>query len=356
MKSDTLVLGLMSGTSLDGLDLALVRFSESVNNWECVAFKTLPYPESWQAALSSAFYADAPSLLSLHLQYGKQLAAAVHHVLLEWPKPDLIASHGHTVFHAPERPLTFALGHGGVLFQETGIPVVSDFRSEDVATGGQGAPLVPVGDRLLFPGFEGYLNLGGFSNFSYLDRLGAMRAGDICAVNIIFNRLAGQLGLSMDTGGQIAGSGKMLPDLFQQLNQLPIYQLPFPRALAREWVENELWPLLDTEDSVADRMHTYGLHVAACMAAVLRENGPGRILVTGGGAYNGWLLDQLGRRSGMELVVPAPQLVEAKEAIIFAALGYLRACGQENVWASVTGNERNRVVGALHGGKLSGFE
>lgn len=149
MNSDTLVLGLMSGTSLDGLDLALVRFSGDVTRWECVESKTLPYPESWQKALTSAFYAEASSLLSLHLLYGKQLAAAVNQVCAEWPKPDLIASHGHTIFHQPARPLTFALGHGGVLFQETGIPVVSDFRSEDVATGGQGAPLVPVGDRLL---------------------------------------------------------------------------------------------------------------------------------------------------------------------------------------------------------------
>lgn len=347
------ILGLMSGTSLDGIDLALVEFGPDIRNWTLLKAHTLSYPQTLREQLDNICRAPAPELLSFHLKYGKYLGDIVNIFIDKWQiKPDLIASHGHTIFHEPDRPLTFALGHGGIIHQVSGIPVVSDFRSEDVGTGGQGAPLVPLGDQLLFPDYDICLNLGGFSNISYNDAFGNRMAGDVCAVNLVFNHLASQLGQPFDPDGRMAASGKMLPELLAQLNNLPFYRQPFPRAFSREMVEASIFPIFPENASIPDLLHTYGHHAALVLADALRANGPGSVLITGGGTYNQWFMELLQRFSGMELIRPAQEIIDFKEAIIFAALGFLRAKGEVNVLASATGNRQNRICGALHGGKI----
>lgn len=341
----------MSGTSLDGVDIAYCAFTEHGGQWEfsikaagCVA-----YDDGWRTRLSTAHLLPGLELTALDADFGRFIAEQVNIFLKEemLPKPDLLASHGHTVFHAPKRGFTLQIGSGAHIAALTGITTVNDFRSMDVALGGQGAPLVPVGDRLLFGQYAACLNLGGFSNISF-EEDGQRMAFDICPVNIVMNPLAERLGHPFDRDGTMASSGNLLPSLLQRLNALEIYRSGKRPSLSREWVETEVLPLIPSEERTQDILRTLSEHAAQQMAAVLNTIGTGEVLLTGGGANNHFLLDRLRELTSMKLSVPGEGLVGFKEALVFAFLGVLRMRGDVNVLRSVTGAECDSCSGTVH--------
>lgn len=344
-------IGLMSGTSLDGLDLAHVAFRSARKGWnfELLDSAFFPYDKDWRERLSTAHLLSGYDLARLDVAFGRYMGELVNRFVQQnrQASVDLVASHGHTVFHEPERGLTKQIGCGAALAAATGITTVSDFRSLDVALGGQGAPLVPIGDRLLFSGYDACLNLGGFSNISF-EQNGQRVAFDICPVNIVMNSLAERLGQAFDKDGLLARSGCVNDALLKTLNALPIYHLSTRPSLAREWVEKEFQPLLQ-DLPTEDLLRTVLEHVAVQVAAVLNTHLPqGTLLVTGGGAYNTFLLERLRILTTTEVTVPRSDLVDMKESIVFAFLGVLRLRGEVNVLRSVTGASSDCCAGVVH--------
>lgn len=259
---------------------------------------------------------------------------------------ELVASHGHTIFHQPEKAFTFQLGHGASIAAETGITTVADFRSGDVALGGQGAPLVPVGDRLLFNDYNMCLNLGGFANISYEENHKRI-AFDICPVNILLNDLAMRLGKQYDAGGALGRTGRVDDKLLSRLNHLDFYREKPPKSLGREWLDTYFIPLLDESTiPVKDKLHTLYEHIAIQIAGVSKKNG--RILITGGGTFNTFLLERIKEHIAVEMVIPADTIINYKEALIFAFLGLLRYLGEINCYASVTGAKRDSSTGVIY--------
>jgi anhydro-N-acetylmuramic acid kinase len=263
-------------------------------------------------------------------------------------KPDIVCSHGHTVFHEPASKFTLQIGNGNIISERTGIICVSDFRSLDVSLGGQGAPLVPVGDQHLFSEYEACLNLGGFSNISFKER-GERLAFDICPVNISLNPLANLLNKPFDYNGEIARSGHLQPELLKQLNALPIYKLDKRPSLAREWLEKVFNPVIEnTNCCTEDKLRTVTEHVAEQISVVINSRvGAGRVLVTGGGTRNGFLMERLSQLSSVEVVIPNEEILDYKEALIFAFLGVLRMRDQNNVLRSVTGAQTDSCSGLV---------
>lgn len=350
-KHDYRVLGMMSGTSLDGLDLVVCRFERKRKGWkyETIASKTVSYPVGLQSELKNVFNQDASTLVALHYSFGRFMGQEAKRFMLDTKaEVDFISSHGHTIFHAPEKGYTLQIGNGAEIAVATDKIVVCDFRSTDVAKGGQGAPLVPVGDKLLFSEFDACLNLGGFANVSYDRSDGVRIAFDICPVNIVLNKLANSLGHPYDSNGDLAQTGQLLPGLLEKLNNLDYYKATFPKSLGLEWVHTNIFPLLIGTHTAKDLLRTFTMHAAQQIAQTLNE-GPGKtVLVTGGGAYNGFLLDQVKLLCHKELVIPTNTLIEMKEAVIFAFLGLLRLEGKVNTLASVTGAWNNSVSGAVY--------
>ena len=260
-------------------------------------------------------------------------------------RPDIIASHGSTVFHEPEKKVMFQIGDGAAIAAETGIPTVSDFRRLDIMLGGQGAPLVPIGDNLLFGDYDYCLNIGGFSNISF--RQGDKRiAFDISPVNYVINRFTRQIGLEMDRDGVIASRGQVNQALLEGLNALDYYARPWPKSLGREWVEKQVFPLLDSCGlPLEDILRTYYEH---CAFQLSRVTEPGQsLLVTGGGAYNKFLIERMRALSGCDIVIPEPAIIEFKEALIFAFLGVLYMLDEPSCLRSVTGAAKDNIGGML---------
>ena len=345
---ETLAIGLMSGSSLDGLDLALVRFSIDGDrySYSILNAETLPYPESWRQKLSNAFLAQPDTLEPLDLEYGAYLGdclrefAAKHGIT-----PDFVASHGHTVFHQPERRYTLQIGNGQAIADHCGFLTINDFRSEDVSKGGQGAPLVPIGDRLLFSDYELCLNIGGIANISY-EWDGRRIAYDLCIANQALNWLAQREGLAYDKDGGMARTGSLDEGLLRQLNSHPYYRQTPPKSLGREFFETFQRPLLETQPT-ANALATFTEHIAIQIAEGIHDVPQGRMLVTGGGAFNTFLIERLQQHTHHEVVVPDPQTVNYKEALIFAFLGLLRLEGRTNVLCSVTGAPSDSCSGRI---------
>lgn len=349
------IVGLMSGTSLDGLDVALccidaAATSGSALRWQLLAAETYPYDEAWTRRLGALDAASAYDYALAHVQLGHYFGQRVRQFLADHPLPvDAIASHGHTIFHQPHLLLTSQIGDGNAITAETGLPVVSNFRALDVALGGQGAPLVPVGDRLLFPDYDACLNLGGFSNISFDDGDGIRRAFDISPCNFALNALARRTGVAYDRDGRLAASGRVDESLLARLDGLEYYRRPIPKSLGKEWYLSDFEPLMNASDaSVADLLRTVVEHIARQVAAVL----PGRhirsLLVTGGGARNTFLMSRIAAVSPhCAVTVPDADIVDYKEAIIFALLGYLRLTGKVNTYASVTGASSDSCGGEV---------
>ncbi len=346
-----LALGIMSGTSLDGLDLALCRFSKSGKHWTYTIEKalTVPYTDEWFKRLAGASSLDALSFLLLHKEYGRYIGGQIKAFLPGGDTlPDLVASHGHTIFHTPSQGLTFQLGDGAVLAATCGITTVADFRSLDIALGGQGAPLVPIGDEMLFGSFDYCLNLGGFANISYRKESRRI-AFDICPVNILINHLSLKLGLPFDKDGNTGRSGKVINPVLTALDSLPYYTVAPPKSLGREWLEQQVLPLVNHADyAMPDLLRTVYQHIAIQIAAHIVGNSTKKVLVTGGGSYNTFLLDQIKENTDCSLVIADDPIIQYKEALIFALLGVLRINNQINCLASVTGARQDSSSGIVY--------
>jgi anhydro-N-acetylmuramic acid kinase len=345
-----LVLGLMSGTSLDGLDMALCEFKKKDAGWDygIIRAETRAYPQLWRDRLTKMHYLDAPEFWKSHVDFGHFIGKlAKDFIRKSGIKPDLISSHGHTIFHQPDAGYTMQAGDGAAIAAESMLPVVSDFRSADVAMKGQGAPLVPLGDKLLFSAFDACLNIGGFCNIS-MDKNGKRTAFDICPANIVLNRLATLMGHDYDNEGQIARDGKLIRPLLDKINSLFYYSQPPPKSLGREWLENEFQPLLqDGDHLVKDLLNTCVEHIGFQVGASLENMPVGRVLVTGGGAHNSFLMETIGKCCQHELIVPDKMIVDYKEALVFAFLGALRWTGEVNILSSVTGCRNDHSGGSV---------
>ncbi len=344
------VLGLMSGTSLDGLDICHAHIWMSDEKWHFSIFEavTIAYDEDWKNALQNAHLLPEKELNELSKSYGTFLGETINSFILEHKiaSIDFISSHGHTVLHNPTQKITLQIGNGPEIWQHTKITTVCDFRLQDVLLGGQGAPLVPIGDQLLFADFAACLNLGGFANISLTANANRI-AFDICPVNIVLNALSQQLGFAYDEDGKIARSGKLIPELLEDLNKLDFYTQNPPKSLGREWVEEHVLPLLHQHQNLPNAMHTFTEHAAQQIANTLKTT-DGHILVTGGGSFNTYLINRINTLSNKKIEVPDATLVNFKEALIFAFLGVLRFSNRPNCLKSVTGARINHSSGRIY--------
>lgn len=361
------VIGLMSGSSLDGLDIAYVHLQEraasakqSARSWEFELKHTAcyPYPDDWRRRLAAAPALSALDYQLLHVEYGHFLGEQVLRFIEESGvhfNVQLIVSHGHTAFHWPSRKMTAQLGDGAAIAATARINVVSDLRAMDLALGGQGAPIVPIGEQLLLPGYDLFLNLGGIANVSKHGgaAAGGFLAFDVCPANRVLNGLAELERMAYDAGGALAVSGKVDHTLLQLLNALPYYNMPYPKSLSNEFGTEVVFPLIrqnmrERGLSTADGLRTYVEHIALQVAwAVEALDGGTKMLATGGGAHNAFLVERLRHRLGLEVVVPDRNLVDYKEALIMALIGVLRWREENNVLASVTGASRDSIGGAV---------
>lgn len=352
------ILGIMSGSSMDGVDLALCEIDYDGDRYvyKILEGKTYNYDDKWRLRLSKLRTQNAMAYAKTDVFYAHYLASLVADFKANTSHQiDAIASHGHTIFHNPEQKLTAQVGDGSTLAAIVGIPVISDFRRGDVAIGGEGAPLVGIGDEHLFREFDFCLNLGGFANISTnID--GSRIAFDVAACNILTNRLARDLELAYDEGGEIASKGTIDYDLLNDLNEVPYFSLEGPKSLNRDWISKELWPVVKhyRDLPLEDRMKTIVDHIAYQIGKAVEKLSNGnsdgkRLFITGGGAFNHTLIEHIKSHTEAEVVIPAEEVVDYKEALIFAFLGYLRLNNADNTAAAATGAKRNLVSGALSG-------
>lgn len=336
----------MSGTSLDGLDICFAKF-EKQNSWdfEIITAETIPYPKVLEDQLRNSIYLSPEELLELNSEYGFYLGKEVksfiekHHL----KQIDLIASHGHTVFHQPQKKFTLQIGDGRAIKLETGLPVLYDFRSQDVLLNGNGAPLVPIGDELLFSQYDACLNLGGFSNISL--KINNKRiAFDIAPVNIVLNRLAQEFNRGFDENGDLARAGNINEPLLFQLNSLEFYQKSHPKSLGIEWCNENIFPLFGNIEAT-HILATFTEHVAQQISNVFNEYNLNNVLCTGGGTFNQYLIEKIRNKTSTEVIIPAKDLIEYKEALIFAFMGILRLNNEINVLSSATGSSKDHSSG-----------
>ena len=355
VKNNYHVLGLMSGTSLDGLDIAYTSITYK-DTWKAkiIAGTTIKYTAAWKKKLSAAHLLSGEELLALHTAYGKFIGEQCIEYIKQYKiiNLDLIASHGHTVFHQPHRGFTFQLGDGNVIYSITDVPVVYDFRSLDVTLGGQGAPLVPIGDHYLFSEYDVCLNLGGIANLS-MEIKGVRKAFDICFANMGLNHLMNKINKQYDRGGAMASKGKTDKSLLQQLKE--VYQ-PLRKtrpSLGREGFEKEIQPLLDTNTiSLEDRLRTFCESIAEEIArSVPKSEKTLKLVATGGGALNTFFIKLLADKlkGKAKVIVPDQNIIEFKEALVFALLGVLRLRSEVNALKSVTGAKRDSSSGVIVG-------
>jgi anhydro-N-acetylmuramic acid kinase len=352
MKETYRVTGLMSGSSMDGVDLAccdLVREGESWR-YKILAAQTFPYETELRSKLEQACHWNLEDIHKLDRDLGifySRLLNRFHKK--EKLKPDYIASHGHTILHDPGRGITLQAGNGMIMAGRTGITVINDFRKEDVAQGGQGAPLVPLGDKLLFSGYDGCLNLGGFANISYDNPGGLRMAYDLCPANMALNWVAALKGKAYDRNGIMGRHGVIREDILEQMNQLDFYRITGPKSLGREWFLEQFMPILkQSRYPVEDLMSTLQEHLAEQISRGINEAGIGSLLVTGGGALNGSLIERIKMHTRAFLEIPEDSLVHYKEALIFALLGILKIRGEINCLSSVTGGRKDLSAGTIH--------
>ena len=346
----------MSGTSLDGLDMAYCHFRSSSDAWDFDIVKTrhLGYSDDLREKLEKAISLSAIDHLRLHHSYGVWLGRQVGvFIEQEGLEVDIIASHGHTSHHRPELGITCQLGSGQHLANTAGITTICDFRSNDVALGGQGAPLVPIGDHFLFSEYTFCLNLGGICNISFLHQ-GNRIAYDIGVANMLLNHLAAKGGMLYDDGGKHAATGDINKQLLSALNALPYYKQSFPKSTGYEWFKGSILPLLEQyKDPLENLLCTAVHHITDQISEQIRfhmASPKASLLVTGGGAHNDFLIKLLRHKLGgaVDIIVPDPTLIDYKEALVFGFIGVLRQEHKTNVFASVTGAERDSVSGVIY--------
>lgn len=345
------VIGLMSGTSLDGLDMAYCTFYKKQDRWtfDFHIGDTISYSSEWKERLKGAMTLSGYGLSMLHVELGQLHGEWVNDFISKnnITEVNAICSHGHTIFHDPQKSLTLQIGSPAHIAAETKLPVVADFRTKDVALGGQGAPLVPIGDALLFSEYAACLNLGGIANISFQEA-GQHIAGDLSICNILLNAIAAMQGKEYDEGGMIARKGKVIDSLLAKWNAIPFYKEALPKSLGREFFETYYKEdLLPNEHSVEDLMRTSVEHIATQISGFVESKSISQILVTGGGAFNDFLIERMRDLSNTEIHIPSREIIQFKEAIIFGFLGALRLSGEVNTLRSVTGASNDSVGGAI---------
>jgi anhydro-N-acetylmuramic acid kinase len=345
------VIGMMSGTSLDGNDIVLCHFDFNKSwSFKILKAKTYKYSSEWHKKLSAADNLPADKFIKLHKEYGFYLGGLINQFLKNSKeKVDFIASHGHTVFHQPHNFITFQLGDGACIAAKTKITTISDFRSLDIALKGQGAPLVPIGDELLFNNYDYCLNLGGFANISFNSN-NTRFAYDICPVNILINHFTRTINLEFDEDGKMAMSGTVNKNLLTELNNVQYYKRDYPKSLGREWLYSEILPVVDKYNlNLADTLRTIYEHIYFQINKAISSNYKKTILITGGGAYNKFLVSLLKKNNEMiDIILPENKIIDFKEAIIFALLGVLRYQNKVNCLSSVTGASMDCSGGVIY--------
>lgn len=346
----------MSGTSLDGIDLAEIVFTfsdEGSIHYKIISSETVSYSGNWKNKLKDAIRFSEKEIKVFNSEYTVLLAKVISNFIKKYQIVglDAVCSHGHTIWHEPEKGLTLQIGNLPEIATLINQNVICDFRVQDVALGGNGAPLVPIGDRLLFSEYDYCLNLGGFANISYelkdekyitIKRI----AYDVCPVNIVLNYLSEQLGFLYDEGGDLARKGKLSQKVFEELNELSFYKNPPPKSLGLEWVKKHVFPILENSNiSIKDQLHTVVAHIAFQLSKQFDKGSS--VLVTGGGAYNGYLLEQLNFYKNIDIIIPSSKLIEYKEALIFGLLGVLKIIGENNCLKSVTGAKEDHSSGKI---------
>jgi anhydro-N-acetylmuramic acid kinase len=343
------VIGLMSGTSLDGLDIIYCHFKYSKSwQYKIIDCTTLEYSKEWKEKLTGAYDLNGKDLTLLHKQYGEFIGKCIYDFIQQRNLDvDFVASHGHTVFHQPDKKLTLQIGDGHEIAVNSGVTAICDFRSMDIALGGQGAPLVPIGDQLLYSDYDYCLNLGGFANISFEEN-NTRFAYDICPANIILNHLTRKSGHDYDKNGALGLLGKTNTELLQKLNAISYYKKSYPKTLGREWLEAKILPLLNETDlSVHDKLRTLYEHIAIQISQSISKKNS-KVFITGGGAYNKLLVNLIKQKISSEVVIPDQNLIDYKEALLFALLGVLKMEGQVNCLASVTGATRDSCGGVVY--------
>jgi len=344
------VIGLMSGTSLDGIDICLVSFNKSdYRNYNILHAKTYNYNKIWIKKLKEAVLLNNKQLDRLDNDYGKLLSDYVKQFINEFniSKVDLISSHGHTIFHQPNKGITLQIGDGKTINKNTKIDVVSDFRTQDIEYKGEGAPLVPIGDLDLFYMYKYCLNLGGFSNISIKDKKN-IKAFDICPVNTVLNHYSNKLGHPFDRDGILSKKGRINTDLLRKLNDMNFYNKLGPKSLGIEFVLSKVIPLIDQYIiKPEDILITYIDHISDQINKCIIPNSKENILITGGGVYNKTLIDSIKNKLKSKLIIPEKEIVDFKEALIFAYMGLLRVKGKINCLKSVTGATKDHSSGRI---------
>ena len=345
-------IGLMSGTSLDGVDIVHVSFKrEKQWSFEIINGNTFKYSTKWEDQLKTAHILQSEKLLIKHNEYGSYLGQLINRFIKE-NKIDknsihFISSHGHTIFHQPKNQFTFQLGSGATIAAKTGIKTISDFRSLDLAFGGQGAPLVPIGDHLLFNEFDLCLNIGGIANISFMDNKERI-AGDLNFANMTSNKLCNTINLKYDHNGDLAKKGNLNLELLKSLKKLSYFNKGFPKSLALEDFEKWYYPIIENSSiKIEDKLHTTGFHLCETIASIIKTKNH-RLLITGGGAFNKFWMQLLKDHHKLNLTKPKDNIINFKEAIIFAFLGVLNQSDQNNTLSSVTGAIKNLKTGVIH--------
>ncbi|WP_044403195.1 anhydro-N-acetylmuramic acid kinase [Lacinutrix sp. Hel_I_90] len=350
IKNEYHVIGVMSGTSLDGIDLALVTFSFN-NTWtfKINSAETVPYSEKWQLELKTLINHSKEALYLIDQYYTDYLADIINQFILKHSinTIDAVCSHGHTALHQPEHQLTYQIGNLPQLSRKVKQTVVCDFRVQDVALGGQGAPLVPIGDELLFVDYDYCINLGGFANVSTKEQSKRI-AFDICPLNIVLNNYVSAMGLKYDAEGVLASKGEINTALLNKLNNLDFYKKSYPKSLGLEWVNTIVFPIIDSYNlSVKDILRTYVEHIAIQISEVINQKQKASVLVTGGGVFNLFLINRIKELSKNQISIPSKEIIEFKEALIFAFLGVLKLRGENNCLSSVTGAIKDHSSGKI---------
>ena len=343
------VIGVMSGTSLDGVDIIYVKFIQNESwSFKIINSKTYKYEDSIADILNDISKKSLEEIKEIDVVYTKKLAKIINRFIDEFSinKIDFVSSHGHTAIHDPSNLITYQMGNLSTLSSEINQKVICDFRVQDVKLGGEGAPLVPVGEKYLFQEYDSFINLGGFANISkHIEK--SLIAYDICPVNVVLNILSKKIGRDFDDKGSIASSGKLIINLYEELENLEYYQSSPPKSLGIEWVHENIFPLINKyfDYPIEDLLRTLSNHIANQISNNLK--GLDKVLVTGGGAYNDYLIDIIRSKTDSEIILPSKNIIEFKEALIFAFLGVLRNLNINNCYSSVTGASKDHCSGKI---------
>ena len=350
MTNSINIIGLMSGTSVDGLDICYVSFDNNdPSKYEIIDCETIDYDDNLKTKLKNVIEMDNDQIKQIDKEFGEFIGLNVLKFIKKNTlyKADLISSHGHTVFHEPKFNKTLQIGNGEIINKVTKIKTVNNFREQDIQLGGQGAPLVPIGDKLLFDDYKYCLNLGGFTNISVKDSR-TIYAYDICPLNTVLNHYANKLGYECDLGGKLSEKGVINIDLFNELNDLEYYKKSYPKSLGLEFVIENIFPITEKyKMKEVDILATYIEHASFQIKRNI-DNGS-KVLLTGGGTFNNNLIKTLNHDSKINFIVPDKTIINYKESLIFALLGYLKINGKVNCLRSVTGASNDHSSGDIYG-------